>query len=106
MKITEKTKAPQDCMTMNEVRAGVDALDQEIVTLLAIRQGYMNAAARIKPNRDMVRDEDRIQAVINNVKAKATEAGLSHAIIEPVYLLLIEKCIEHEFGIFDRLHKL
>ena len=34
---------------MAEVRQGVDALDRLLVALLAERQGYMDAAARIKP---------------------------------------------------------
>lgn len=104
-KIDAKVKAPAECETMKEVREGVDSLDEQIVALLAIRQNYMNAAARIKPSRDMVRDEARIEEVVANVKANANKVGLSHAIIEPVYRLLIEKCIEHEFGIFDDLRR-
>lgn len=103
MDIKEKALLPHDCQTMAQVRSGVDALDSEIVRLLTIRQSYMNAAARIKPNREMVRDEERIEAVVANVKAKATESGLSHEIVEPVYRLLIEKCIEHELAVFDEL---
>ena len=42
---------------MAEVRAGIDALDLEIVDLLAVRFRFMTAAARIKADRDAVRDE-------------------------------------------------
>ena len=49
-----------DCTTMAEVRAGVDALDRELVALLRRRFDYMDAAARIKPERGQVRDEARI----------------------------------------------
>ena len=38
--------APEDCLTMAEVRHGVDALDRALVALLAERQRYMHAAAR------------------------------------------------------------
>ena len=48
---------PESCQTMAEVRAGVDALDQELVALIARRFAFMDAAARIKPSRDAVRDE-------------------------------------------------
>jgi isochorismate pyruvate lyase len=61
--------APQDCTTMAEVRVGVDALDRALVQLLAERQGYMDAAARIKPNRGVVRDVARIEDVVAKVKA-------------------------------------
>ena len=94
--------APEDCRTMADVRTGVDALDRALVTLLAERQRYMEAAARIKPARSAVRDEPRIEEVVANVKAASSVAGLSNAIAEPVWLLLIERCIAHEMEVFDR----
>ena len=97
--------APADCKTMVEVRQGVDALDRALVKLLAERQGYMDAAARIKPSRDVVHDEARIEEVVSRVKAAATEAGLSHAIAEPVWRMLISRCIAHEFGVWDALRQ-
>ena len=48
--------APEDCKTMADVRAGVDALDRQIVTLIGERFRFMDAAARIKPERTDVRD--------------------------------------------------
>ena len=93
---------PADCTTMTEVRQGVDALDRLLVTILAERQRYMDAAARIKPTREAVRDTARIEEVVANVKLAAREAGLSQEIAEPVWRLLIERCIAHEFGAWDR----
>jgi isochorismate pyruvate lyase len=98
----EPRPAPEACTTMTEVRQGVDALDRALVTLLAERQAYMHAAARIKPNRQAVRDEPRIEAVVAKVKAAARAAGLSEAIAEPVWRLLIERCIAHEFDVWDQ----
>ena len=97
--------APADCTTMAEVRVGVDALDRALVTLLAERQGYMDAAARIKTDRGVVRDVARIEDVVAKVKAAATEAGLSHAIAEPVWRTLVDRCIAYEFGVWDRTRR-
>ena len=94
---------PEACQSMAEVRAGVDALDRELVVLLAVRQRYMDAAARIKPSRDRVHDAARIEDVVAKVKATAREAGLSEAIAEPVWRLLIDRCIAHELDQWDRL---
>ena len=99
---TEPRPAPAECQTMTEVRQGVDALDRALVILLAERQGYMDAAARIKPNRAAVRDVARIEDVVAKVKAAAREAGLSEAIAEPVWRTLIEGCIAYEFEVWDR----
>lgn len=87
---------PQECDTMEDVRAGVDALDRELVALLAKRQGYMEAAARIKPAFDDVRVPWRIEDVVAKVLEEARNQGLSERIAEPVWRVLIEQCIEHE----------
>ena len=94
--------APEACTTMAEVRAGVDALDRALVGLMAERQRYMDAAARIKPSRDVVHDDWRIEDVVSKVLAAAREQGLSPDIAEPVWRKLIERCIAHEFGVWDR----
>ncbi len=95
---------PETCQDMAEVRAGVDALDQELVGLLAVRQRYMDAAARIKPERGKVYDADRVEDVVAKVKASAQAAGLSDIIAETVWRVLVELCIAYELEAWDRLH--
>ncbi|WP_420478747.1 chorismate mutase [Brevundimonas sp. FT23028] len=94
--------APEACQSMAEVRQGVDALDRALVTLLAERQRYMHAAARIKPDRGAVHDDARIEDVVSKVLAAAGPAGLSPAIAEPVWRTLVDRCIAHEFSVWDR----
>jgi isochorismate pyruvate lyase len=86
---------------MPEVRAGVDEIDRMLVALIARRQGYMDAAARIKQTRAAVRDEARIQQVLDNVRASADAAGLSWSIAEPVWRTMMEACIAYEFEKWD-----
>lgn len=108
--VTNETAAPlgdprvasTDCTTMAEVRQGVDALDRLLVTIIAERQGYMDAAARIKGDRNVVHDRARIEDVVTKVKAAAREAGLSEAIAEPVWRTMIDRCIAYEFSAWDR----
>jgi isochorismate pyruvate lyase len=92
---------PEACKTMLDVRAGVDEIDRLLVALIARRQGYMDAAARIKPSRSVVRDEARIAQVLANVKAEAGRHGLSWGIAEPVWRELMERCIAYEFDVWD-----
>ncbi len=99
----DERPAPADCATMAEVRKGVDALDRALVVLLAERQRYMDAAARIKTDRAAVREVARIEDVVAKVKAYAREAGLSEAIAEPVWRTLIDRCIAYEFDRWDEL---
>ena len=88
--------APAACRDMTDVRAGVDAVDRELVALLARRQGYMAAAARIKPRAADVRVPWRVEQVVQNVLAEATRAGLDPRIAEPVWRELIERSIAYE----------
>lgn len=96
-------RPPAECQTMTEVRAGVDEIDRLLVHILVRRQGYMDAAARIKTSRGAVRDEARIAQVLDNVRAVARDAGLSWEIAEPVWRTLVERCIAHEFSVWDRI---
>jgi isochorismate pyruvate lyase len=94
---------PEDCTTMSQVREGVDEVDRAIVDLLALRFGYMEAAARIKPARSEVRDEARKADVLAKVDAAADEAGLDRDLVARLYEELIEASIAYEFEEFDRL---
>lgn len=96
-------KPPEACQTMAEVRDGVDALDRELVALLARRFGYMDAAARIKPARTQVRDEARKAQVIANASSAAAAAGLPAGLAETLWEALVEASIAHEFRIWDAL---
>lgn len=96
-------QAPTDCTTMAEVRAGVDAVDRAIVALLATRFGYMDAAARIKPDRSAVRDEWRKADVLAKVRAEAVTLGLPDPdFAVHLYEQLVEASIAYELGVFDR----
>jgi len=93
---------PQDCTTMAEVRSGVDDVDRRIVALVARRFGYMDAAARIKPDRAAVRDEWRKADVKAKVDVAAGAAGIDRALMSRIYEDLIETSIAHELSEFDR----
>lgn len=92
---------PSACATMAEVRHGVDATDAEIVALLGRRFGYMAAAARIKTDREAVRDERRKAEVIANAKAHAREHGVPEPLVAAVWEMLVESSIAYELALFD-----
>ena len=96
------TILPADCTTMTEVRAGVDAVDRELVALLGRRFGYMDAAARIKAERSAVRDEPRKRQVIANVRGAARDARVPDAVVADVWERLVEASIAYELAAFDR----
>ena len=93
---------PNDCNSMTEVRAGVDDVDRRVVELLKRRFGYLDAAARIKPDREAVRDEWRKADVLAKVDAAAERMGVDRALMARLYEDLIETSIAHEFEEYDR----
>ncbi|MEL6238713.1 MAG: chorismate mutase [Pseudomonadota bacterium] len=95
-------KAPDACQTMIDVREGVDATDRELVALLERRFGYMRAAARIKPTREAVRDEERKAHVIAAAVQDADTRGLPSEVIADIWERLVEGSIAYEFDVWDR----
>ncbi len=103
--MTIEAKRPEDCETMAEVRVGVDALDRELMRLIAVRFGYMRAAARIKPERGHVRDETRKAQVIANVREDARREALPDEAIADIWDRLVEASIAYEMVEWERLRR-
>ena len=100
--MTETTPVPAaDCTDMAQVRAAIDGLDTLIVSLLAERMRYIEAAARIKPSRDTVRDEVRKTEVIAHAVKVANDRGFPPKLAYRLYDLLVEGSIAHELEKFD-----
>ncbi len=97
--MTDLTAA--QCRTMADVRAEIDRLDRALVKLLAERQTYIERAAQIKTDRNVVHDQARIEDVVAKVLMSAKREGLSADIAKPVWRTLIDRCIAHEFAMFD-----
>ena len=95
----------KDCTTMQDVRREVNALDDVLVPLLVERVGYMTQAARIKQGAEQVRDEARIQAIVDRVRERAQAEGGDADVIEAIYRSLMEACIAYEHREFARLRE-
>ncbi len=91
------------CTTMPEVRVQIDALDDVLVPLLVQRISYMSQAARIKQHVHQVRDEARIQAIVDRVRKQTVDEGGEPAVVEAIYRGMMEACIAFEHREFVRL---
>lgn len=101
MSIGDEPILPQNCTNMAEVRAGVDAVDAQLVDLLARRFAFMDAAARIKTDRNAVRDEARKQQVLKQAREAATDAGIPVELVADLWELLVEGSIAYELEKWD-----
>ena len=99
--MNEERVSPGQCRTMAEVRHGIDRLDEQILALLGERFRYMDAAARIKADRDSVRDEARKAEVLANVRRLADRHAIPGDVAEDIYERLVEGSIAYELVQFD-----
>ena len=102
--MTDPTSLPP-METMTDVREQVDRIDAEIIALMAQRFACMDAAARIKQDRNVVRDETRKATVLQNVKRLAEEARIPVPTMAAIWEMLVETSIGYELQKWDQLRK-
>jgi isochorismate pyruvate lyase len=74
----------------------MDAVDRELIALIAKRVAYVRAAARFKPTAEAVADHGRMNAVFATRRAWAEEEGLDGATVETLYRDLVAYCVAEE----------
>ncbi|MEM7318291.1 MAG: chorismate mutase [Pseudomonadota bacterium] len=88
---------PQHCMSMGDVRAQIDILDTQLVELLVARAGYIDRATELKQRTGLpARIPERVEEVVNNVRANATVSGLDPDLAERLWRILIDWSIARE----------
>jgi isochorismate pyruvate lyase len=90
---------------LEEVRANIDRIDRQIVTLLAERQYFVKNAARFKKSTDDVKAPARLEAVIAKVRNLAIESNLDQGIAETIYRTMIDCFINNELNEFQHKNK-
>ncbi|MEP6714044.1 MAG: chorismate mutase family protein [Terriglobia bacterium] len=93
--------APRDCANLDEIRAGMDAIDREIVALIAQRVAYVRAAAKFKTSSANVAAPERVAAVLKTRREWAEASGLSGDVIEGLYRELVTYCVSEEHREFE-----
>ncbi len=88
------------CTSLDEARTEIDHLDEQIVTLIAARNAHIKQLAHFKNSIDEIKAEDRIDDVINRVRAKAIDLDLSPNLINDLYLRMIDAMVDSEVAEF------
>lgn len=87
---------PNECANLEEIRAGMDAIDREIVALIAGRVAYVRAAAKFKTSSANVAAPERVAAVLKTRREWAEAAGLDGSVAEGLYRELVNYCVSEE----------
>ncbi|GAA3821631.1 hypothetical protein GCM10022226_47380 [Sphaerisporangium flaviroseum] len=87
-----------DVESLSEIRARIDAIDADLIRLLADRQSLVRAAAAFKADEQAVRAPARVEQVIALARERAITAGLAPVVAEAVWQAMIEAFIELEIA--------
>ncbi|HVW08548.1 MAG TPA: chorismate mutase [Bryobacteraceae bacterium] len=87
---------PDRCTSLDEIRAGMDAIDRQIISLIADRVAYVRAAAKFKTSSANVAAPDRVAAVLETRREWAEAKGLSGDVVESLYRDLVTYCVSEE----------
>ncbi len=88
------------CETLEEARREIDKVDEAIVELIAKRNNYIKQIAHFKTSIEEIKAQERIDDVINRVRAKAIELGLSPNLITELYMKMIDAMVDSEIAEF------
>jgi len=90
-------REPGEIGTMTELRVEIDALDRQLVTLLAARARLIDRAAELKPGEGLpARITPRVEEVIGNVRAEAEAQGWDPDLAEAMWRQMVEWSIARE----------
>lgn len=86
----------KDCENMDQVRAEIDRLDQNLVELIGERFTYVDRAWQLKNNPEEATVPWRIQQVVDKVRAKAEAEGVPADLCEALWRQMIGWFIQYE----------
>lgn len=93
------------CESLDQVRTHIDAIDRQIVSLIAQRGAFVKQAAAFKKSTDDVRAPQRVEQVIKKVVVLANELEANAAVVEQVYRAMISGFIEAELAVHSSLQR-
>ena len=89
-------KPVSECSNMQEIRAAIDTIDQQIISQLGERFEYVKAASAFKTSAIDVRAPDRFRSMLEQRRLWAEDSGLNPDAIEKLYRDLVEHFISEE----------
>lgn len=83
-------------MSLEQIRSQIDAIDAQMITLLAQRQPLVLQAAQFKSDATAVRAADRRAAMMERLGALADAEGVSRSVVTNVWTAMIDSFIALE----------
>ena len=86
--------------SLQHAREQIDAIDTALVELIAARQFYVDQTTRFKKTETDLQSPERMEQVVENVKAQAQKQGIDPVYIEHLYREMIQHFIQRELKEF------
>lgn len=90
----------KECHSLQEVRDEIDLLDADIVNLISQRSHLIRQAAGFKNSVDEVKAQDRIDAIMQNVRKKGIELNINPNMLSELFKIMIDEMVEMEIAEF------
>lgn len=88
--------------SMDEVRAAIDALDEQLMPLIADRAHCIAEAARLKRDPDTALVPWRVEEVAAHARELAAEHDIDPELAERVWRAMMREFIAHERRLMER----
>lgn len=86
----------EKCESLEQAREKIDAIDTALIEMIATRQFYVDQAVRFKKSIQDVQSPERVEQIIQKVRAQAVELGIDPDLVEQLYLAMIQQFIQRE----------
>jgi len=86
--------------SLQHAREQIDAIGTALVELIAARQFYVDQTTRFKKTETDLQSPERMEQVVENVKAQAQKQGIDPAFIEHLYREMFQHFIQRELKEF------
>lgn len=90
----------EKCESLAEARNKIDAIDEAIIEWIGLRQFYVDQAVRFKCSTQDIQAPERVEIVINKVRALAEKNQVDPALVEQIYQHMIQHFIQRELKEF------
>ena len=91
-------KLPHECKNIEEVRREIDKIDNEILSLIGKRLGFVKEIIKFKNNTDDVYATDRYNAVIEE-RREVPSDNLGPDVIERIYQIMMDYFIREQLDL-------
>jgi isochorismate pyruvate lyase len=87
------SKLPEDCESLDEIRAQIDSIDRSIIEAIGRRKAYVLAVVKFKKSLDEVPAPERVSSMLQTRREWAKEVGVNPDVIEKLYRDLVDHFI-------------